>query len=183
MRVITGMARGKKLAALQGEQVRPTPDRVKEALYNIIQFEVEGRVFLDLFAGSGQIGIEALSRGAKLAVFVDASKESVSVVEQNLKATGFSDRAKVVNMDSMAYLMQKHQKFDIAFLDPPYRSGLLERVLNQVAEGMNLGGTIICEHPADEELPDSAGEFQKARSYRYGKIYLTLYRHKDVLEQ
>ncbi len=183
MRVITGTARGKKLAALQGDQVRPTPDRVKEALYNIIQFEVEGRVFLDLFAGSGQIGIEALSRGAKLAVFVDASKESAAVVEQNLKATGFSDKAKVVLMDSMAFLMQKHQKFDIAFLDPPYRSGLLERALDPVAEGMNLGGSIICEHPKDEELPDSAGEFQKAKSYRYGRICLTIYRHKDVLEQ
>lgn len=182
MRVITGEARGKRLATLEGEQVRPTPDRVKEALYNIIQFEVEGRTFLDLFAGCGQIGIEALSRGAKQAVFVDASKASVEVTQKNLKTVGFEDRAKVYQTDSLVFLSQKRGPFDLAFLDPPYRSGLLQRALELLPGCMSRGGTIICEHPREEELPEEAGDFRAVRSYRYGKILLTLYRHKDVVE-
>jgi 16S rRNA (guanine(966)-N(2))-methyltransferase RsmD len=99
MRIITGAARGKKLQSLEGERVRPTPDRVKEALFNIIQFDLEGRRVLDLFAGSGQLGLEALSRGAQEAVFVDSSRDSAGVVERNIAATGFGERAKVVNAD------------------------------------------------------------------------------------
>ncbi|WP_283610768.1 16S rRNA (guanine(966)-N(2))-methyltransferase RsmD [Faecalispora anaeroviscerum] len=180
MRIITGSARGKKLQSLEGERVRPTPDRVKEALFNIIQFDLEGRRVLDLFAGSGQLGLEAISRGAREAVFVDSSRDSVSVVEKNIAATGFGEQAKVVNADFASFLSRNPQPFDIALLDPPYRTGLLQQALPQVATVMNLGGTILCEHPSDEELPLSAGDFVKVRSYRYGKILLTVYRHKDV---
>lgn len=180
MRIITGAARGKKLQSLEGERVRPTPDRVKEALFNIIQFDLEGRRVLDLFAGSGQLGLEALSRGAQEAVFVDSSRDSAGVVERNISATGFGERAKVVNADFASFLSRNPQPFDIAFLDPPYRTGLLQQALPQTAAVMNHGGTIICEHPSDEELPLSAGDFVKVRSYRYGKILLTVYRHKDV---
>lgn len=91
MRIITGSKRGKKLVTLEGEQVRPTTDRVKESLFNILQFQLEGRKFLDLFAGSGQIGLEALSRGAALCVFVDSAKESIRVVEKNIQSTGLGD--------------------------------------------------------------------------------------------
>lgn len=104
MRIITGSKRGKKLVTLEGEQVRPTTDRVKESLFNILQFQLEGRKFLDLFAGSGQIGLEALSRGAALCVFVDSAKESIRVVEKNIQSTGLGDRAKVVGSDFAAYL-------------------------------------------------------------------------------
>lgn len=180
MRIITGTARGKRLQTLEGERVRPTPDRVKEALFNIIQFDLEGRRVLDLFAGSGQLGLEALSRGAHEAVFVDSSKQSISVVEQNVLATGFDKQAKVVNLDFASFLSRRPEPFDIALLDPPYRTGLLQQALPQTAAVMNPGGTIICEHPSDEELPLSAGDFVKVRSYRYGKILLTVYRHKDV---
>lgn len=183
MRIISGIARGRKLITLEGENVRPTPDRVKEALYNIIQFDIEGRNVLDLFAGSGQIGIEALSRGAAQASFVDASKDSIAAVIKNLESSGLAERAKVVNMDFASFLSQKSNHFDIAFLDPPYRTGILQRALPLTAAVMNKGGTIICEHPSDEELPETADDFMRARSYRYGKIILTLYRHKDVVEQ
>lgn len=176
MRIITGSKRGKKLVTLEGEQVRPTTDRVKESLFNILQFQLEGRRFLDLFAGSGQIGLEALSRGAAMCVFVDASKESIRVVEKNVQSTGLGDRAKVVSADFSSYLAACREHFDIAFLDPPYRSGLLERALPLVAQRMNPGGVILCEHPKDETLPETAGEFAQFRSYRYGKIMLTSYR-------
>lgn len=179
MRIITGSKRGKKLTALEGEQVRPTTDRVKESLFNILQFGIEGRRFLDLFAGSGQIGLEALSRGATQAVFVDSSRDSVRVAEQNVKATGFEASARVVQADFAAFLAGNREKFDVAFLDPPYRAGFLERALSLTAEHMNPGGIIVCEHPRDEELPDRAGDFSKCKSYRYGKIVLTSYRRAD----
>lgn len=176
MRIITGTHRGKKLLTLEGEQVRPTTDRVKESLFNILQFQLEGRRFLDLFAGSGQIGLEALSRGAAHCVFVDAAKESVRVVEKNIQSTGLGDRAKVVNLDFAAYLRTCRERFDIAFLDPPYRTGLLERALPLVAEHIAPGGVILCEHPKDEALPEEVEPFRKHKSYRYGKIMLTAYR-------
>lgn len=176
MRIITGSKRGKKLVTLEGEQVRPTTDRVKESLFNILQFQLEGRKFLDLFAGSGQIGLEALSRGAALAVFVDSSKDSIRVVEKNVASTGLGDQAKVVLADFASYLRGSRERFDIAFLDPPYRQGLLEKALPLVAERMNPGGVILCEHPKDETLPETAGAFRLQKSYRYGKILLTAYR-------
>lgn len=147
MRIITGSKRGKKLVTLEGEQVRPTTDRVKESLFNILQFQLEGRKFLDLFAGSGQIGLEALSRGAALCVFVDSAKESIRVVEKNIQSTGLGDRAKVVGSDFAAYLRGSREMFDIAFLDPPYRTGLLEQALPLVAQRMNPGGVILCRAP------------------------------------
>ena len=174
MRIITGSKRGKKLVTLEGEQVRPTTDRVKESLFNILQFQLEGRKFLDLFAGSGQIGLEALSRGAALCVFV--AKESIRVVEKNIQSTGLGDRAKVVGSDFAAYLRGSREMFDIAFLDPPYRTGLLEQALPLVAQRMNPGGVILCEHPKDEALPEAAGAFRLHKTYRYGKIMLTSYR-------
>lgn len=180
MRIITGSARGKKLLTLEGEQVRPTPDRVKEALFNIIQFDLPERRVLDLFAGSGQLGLESLSRGAREAVFVDSSRDSIQIIEKNITATGFGDKSKVVFQDFASYLSRETGSFDIALLDPPYRKGLLERALPLVAAVMNSGGTIICEHPTDEAVPDVTGDFLKGRSYRYGKILLTVYRHKDV---
>jgi len=182
MRVITGSARGRKLETREGEAVRPTPERVKEALFSIVQFELEGRRVLDLFAGSGQLGIEALSRGAREAVFVDASAESAAVVRKNVEACGFSGAAHVVHADFASYLAGNCGKFDLAFLDPPYRAGLLQQALPLAASHMNPGGTVVCEHPFDEELPLDAAGFRKERSYRYGKVMLAVYRRKDVPE-
>lgn len=183
MRVITGLARGRRLATQKGENVRPTPERVKEALFSALQFQIEGRRVLDLFAGSGQLGIEALSRGARQAVFVDASKEAAGIVQSNLEHTGFTDKSLVKNMDFASYFMQNTEPFDIAFLDPPYRTGLIQRALPMTAEVMNKGGTIVCENPIGEEMPETAGDFVRVRTYRYGKIVISLYRHKDVIEE
>ncbi len=176
MRVITGEARGRKLVTLEGDDVRPTTDRVKESIFNIIQFDVEGAYVLDLFAGSGQLGIEALSRGAKHGVFVDASQKSVDVVKQNLKTCGFEKRASVFCGDGKMYISLSHDKFDIAFLDPPYNKKIIDSVLPFVAEKMDPNGVIICESELREELPESAGDFVKHREYKYGKIKLTTYR-------
>ena len=178
MRVITGEARGRKLKTLEGLDVRPTTDRVKEGLFNIIQFDLPEARFLDLFGGSGQIGIEALSRGARQAVFVDESRASCQVIRENLRATGFQERARVVQMDAAAYLGGAAGPFDLAFLDPPYSSGLLQRVLPLLAERMAPGGIILCEHLKEETLPEAAGRFFRKKEYAYGRIRLTLYREK-----
>ena len=176
MRVITGTARGRKLNTLEGLDVRPTTDQVKEAMFSIIQFEVEGAAVLDLFAGSGQLGIEALSRGAQLAVFVEQSRKAQEVVRQNLLATKLAEHSRVTAMDAIAYLQGCRDHFDIALLDPPYRSGLLQKALPLLAPKMTPGGVILCESALDEELPQKVGAFKIKKQYRYGRIKLTAYR-------
>ncbi len=176
MRVITGSARGRKLVTLEGDDVRPTTDKVKESLFNIIQFDVEGSSFLDLFAGSGQIGIEALSRNARQVVFVDKSKKSVEVIKQNLKTTGFEKQAVVLNSDSLAFLQRRNEKYDIAFLDPPYSTGLLQKALEMLPSVMNENAIIVCEAPISEELPEEVGSFKAFKRYSYGKMALTTYK-------
>ena len=180
MRVITGTARGKRLATLTGDAVRPTPERIKEAVFSVVQFDIEGRRMLDLFTGSGQMAIEALSRGAAQAVMVDISRDSLRVAEENLHSTGLREKARLIRAEGEAYIASSRERFDIAFLDPPYRKGILQRVLPLVEEHMNPGGSIFWEHPAAEELPESVGRFSKIRDYRYGKILVTLYRCEDV---
>ncbi len=180
MRVITGTARGRRLLTLEGDDVRPTTDKVKEALFSIIQFEIEGRRVLDLFAGSGQLGIEALSRGAKNAAFVDSSKKSIDIIRQNIENTGFEKNSVVLNTDAVSFLRTRADKYDIAFLDPPYRTGLLQKALDGIDRVMSDGAVIVAECPADEEFPENAGTFKKTKEYKYGKIKLALYR--KVLE-
>jgi len=180
MRVITGSARGRKLLALEGMDTRPTSDMVKEALFSIVQFEVEGAVFLDLFAGTGQIGIEALSRGAHSVCFVDSSREAQRVILKNIETTGFKAKSKVSAADSLTFIKSCSERFDIAFLDPPYNKGIIPEILPFVAEKMAPGGIIICETEKTEQLPDEAGCFAKLKEYRYGKIKLTSYRSKEA---
>lgn len=179
MRVISGAARGRRLESLEGRDVRPTTDKVKESVFNIIQFNIEGRRFLDLFSGSGQMGIEALSRGASQAFFVDQSKQSAGVIKRNIDTVGFGDRATVVNFDAFSFLAGNSKKFDIAFIDPPYGTGLLQQILPVVAENMNKGGLIICESPLNEELSEKIGDFTLDRNYHYGKIKISIYCIKD----
>ena len=176
MRVITGSARGRNLITLEGEDVRPTTDRVKEALFSIIQFEIEGRKVLDLFSGSGQLGIEALSRGAEKAVFVDSSKKSLEVTKKNLENTGLLSGAVLINRESISYLRSVGEKFDIVLLDPPYKSGLLQKALAEMDSIVSPGGVVICEAPKDEELPEEIGSRFQSKKYNYGKISLTVYR-------
>lgn len=180
MRVITGTARGRKLKDLPGLDTRPTTDKVKESIFNIVQFDVEGRQVLDLFAGTGQLGIEALSRGAEKCVFVDAAREAVRVVEDNVKTTGFESRSRVVQGDSLAFLTSCREKFALAFLDPPYASDLLEKALKRMAEIdiMAENGIIVCESALDKLLPQLPPPYEMGRDYRYGKIKVTLYHRR-----
>jgi 16S rRNA (guanine966-N2)-methyltransferase len=176
MRVITGSAKGRRLMTPEGAQVRPTSDVAKEAIFSIIQFEVEGAQVLDLFAGSGQLGIEALSRGAAGAVFVDRSREAQSAIRHNLDKTGLAQRARLVAGDALSFLKVGAGPFDIAFVDPPYHLGLLGEVLPLVAGCMRPGGVILCESMRDERLPEAAGELSFRREYRYGRTKITTYR-------
>ncbi|MBQ3149930.1 MAG: 16S rRNA (guanine(966)-N(2))-methyltransferase RsmD [Clostridia bacterium] len=180
MRVITGIARGRNLEALPGDDVRPTYDRVKEAMFSIIQFEIEGRRVLDLFAGSGQLGIEALSRGAQSATFIDNSKKSIEIVRKNLAAVKMSDKATVIQADAASFMANCAGRFDIAFLDTPYDSKLIEKVLPDVARRMAEGGVIICETDLSGELPETAEDFNIYRTYKYGKTKITVYRRENI---
>ena len=181
MRVITGIARGVALKTPSGMETRPTSDRVKEALFSMIQFEVEGRRVLDLFAGTGQLGIEALSRGAASAVFVDASRDAANLVRENLRRTRLTDCARIVRRDSIAYLRSCHDKFDLILLDPPYAQKLLENALRQISEIDILSdrGIIICERPSEKSVLDPVPGLTLDRERRYGGTLISLYR-KDA---
>ena len=173
MRVITGKCRGRKLLEPAGMDVRPTTDQVKEALFNIIQFDIEGRRALDLFAGTGQLGIEALSRGAKECTFVDSSRESVRLVKENLRRCGLEGR--VLTCDAPGFL-RSGETFDLIFLDPPYGTGLDGKAMLAVKEFDNLskGGIMICESRPETVLPELPASYGSTRVYRYGKIKLTV---------
>ena len=178
MRVITGTARGRRLLEPEGMDTRPTTDRVKEGIFSSIQFEIEGRRVLDLFGGTGQMGIEALSRGAAHCTFLDLRKEAVGVIRENLKRTGFAEDAAVVQGDYLAFLTRCKEKFDLIFLDPPYGTGMLEKAMEIITEIdiVSENGIIVCESPAESVLPEGTAPYEKGREYRYGKIKITLYR-------
>lgn len=176
MRVITGKAKGKRLKTLEGMDTRPTTDRVKEGLFNIIQFDIPESRVLDLFAGSGQIGIEALSRGAKYAVFNDESRQSQQIIKENLINTDLFKYSRVISMDAKSYLDITKDVFDIVFLDPPYNSGILQVILPIVASKMSDRGIIVCEHEKNEQLPEKVLNFNLKKQYKYGKIAVSIYR-------
>lgn len=176
MRVITGSARGKKLKALEGNDVRPTTDRVKEAIFSIIHFDLEGAVVLDLFSGSGQLGIEALSRGAKYCRFVDKSAASVNVTKENIAAAGFVKDSAVTTADSVDFARDVRMTFDIALLDPPYNNGLIEKTMPFLADKMSDRGIVVCEHETGLELPESYGKLRRTKTYRYGRVGVTVYK-------
>ena len=176
MRVIAGKAKGIQLKTPEGMLTRPTTDRVKEALFSILQFDLPGTRVLDLFGGTGQLGIEALSRGAREAVFVDAREEACRLIRENLKRTGFT--GKVVRGDYLTYLAQCREKFNIIFLDPPYAEVFLENALNRITEIdiLRSGGIIVTERPLEKALSAEYDGFARSRDYKYGKTVLTLYR-------
>lgn len=179
MRVIAGIAGGRKIASLPGLDVRPTAEKVKEAIFSSIQFDLEGRRFLDLFAGCGQMGIEALSRGAESATFVDNSAVHLKTVKENLAATGLHCSAKVVCADFASFLATCTDTFDIAFLDPPYYEGLITDALLKTCQVMSAHGKILCEHPKEISLPDTVNDFYCYKEYNYGKIVISAYRRKE----
>lgn len=177
MRVITGSARGRKLETLEGLDVRPTTEIVKEAVFSIIHFRLPGAKVADIFAGSGQMGIEALSRGASRAVFVDQSRASLQVVRKNLQTTCLGGNAEVVMDGAESFLTRTHEKFDFIFLDPPYNKGYGEKLLPLLGRALAEEGVILFEHAKEEPLPDEAGGLVKLKDYRYGKTFVTSYTH------
>lgn len=176
MRIITGQLRGRILQTLEGEDTRPTAQRVKEGLFSAIQFDIEGRKVLDLFAGSGQLGIEALSRGAANCVFVDRNPEAAAVIRRNLTENGLAAVSRVLTQDAASYLAHLREAFDLVFLDPPYAAGLLEPTLQAVAPHLAEGGIVVCESDRELDMPDRAGALGLYRSYRYGRVVIWLYR-------
>ena len=178
MRVITGKARGINLKTPEGLQTRPTADRGKEALFSIIQFDIPGTRVLDLFGGTGQLGIEALSRGAKSATFVDASNTACNLIRENLKRTRLQEESRVICSDYLAFLGRCSEKYDIIFLDPPYAEVFLENALNRITEIdiLQSGGIIITERPLEKELSMDFPGYSRSKDYKYGKVLLTIYR-------
>jgi len=176
MRVISGTARGRKLKEPFGNKIRPTSDKVKESVFNIIQFDIEGRRVLDLFAGTGQYGIETLSRGARNAAFVDSSSESVKLIRENLKICGFSELSSVFARDVLRFL-ENEEKFDLIFIDPPYDSDIVDTALFKIVEfdKLNINGIIICESKADVTMPLLTLPYLMQRQYKYSGVMITKY--------
>ncbi len=178
MRVITGSAKGCRLETLDGLDTRPTAERVKEGIFSAISFEIEGRRVLDLFAGSGQMGIEALSRGARSCVFVDRNRQAAEIIRRNLRATKLEGASQVVCREAAEYLMQASGPFDLVFLDPPYAAGLTEPCMERLAGKLAPGASVVCETDRETELPETVGTLVLYRSYRYGRVVVRVYREK-----
>jgi 16S rRNA (guanine966-N2)-methyltransferase len=177
MRVTGGIGRGRRLKAPSGSHVRPTSDKVKQALFNILGEKVVDSVFLDLFSGGGGIGIEALSRHAGHVVFVDASKESCSVITQNLTQTGLGERAKVVLSTAESFLKKTSGPYDIVFLDPPYAEELQPLLSMIGAAGiLKFGSMVIAEHFKKQLSPTNTESLALYREARYGDTVLAFYK-------
>jgi len=178
MRVISGKARGTTLKTPDGLKTRPTTDRVKEAMFSIIQFDLPNARVLDLFAGSGQLGIEAISRGAKNAVFVDLQDSACSLVRSNLNKTHFEQYAQVIKSDYLSFLKMTSEKFDIIFLDPPYAEVFLENSLKMITEIdiLQTNGIIVTERPLGKDLLLDFSGYNRSKDYKYGNTLLTIYR-------
>lgn len=178
MRVITGTAKGRRLETLPGEDIiRPTSDKIKGAAFNSIQFDIEGRRALDLFAGSGQLGIEALSRGAGEVFFIDSNRDAVKIINKNIESCGFLDNSRVFNTDALSFLKTTKYKFDIIFIDPPYNSGLTQTSLKLSLNVISDGGIMVVETSINENLPYEIGSFKTEKVGRYSKTKLSIYRY------
>lgn len=182
MRVITGSARGRKLLAPEGLDTRPTTDLVKEAICSAIQFDLPCARVLDLFAGSGQLAIEALSRGAAHATLVESNRKAFQVIQQNITACGFSDRAQLLCTDAQAFLLRCLETFDIAFLDPPYGKNILPEILPMLIPHMQKNGILVCEHEPDLKMPAKIANFDLKKQKKYGKIFVTIYFGEEASE-
>lgn len=184
LRVISGLAKGRRLKSVKGMTTRPTADRVKESLFNIIREEIEDSIFLDLYAGTGSIGIEALSRGASKVTFIDQDKQAIKVLKENLVLTKFDEQAEVYQQDvqlALNILGKKKKVFNLIFLDPPYYKGLEEKTLEKILDNGILipNGLIIVEHLHKNILPDSMGKIQLIRTETYGDTAISFYRKRE----
>ena len=191
MRIVTGSAKGKKLVSLEGDATRPTSERIKEAIFSSIQFDVEGRRVLDLFAGSGQMGLEALSRGAEKATFIDLSREAMEIVKQNSKITGFFDVSHFLVSDWRNYIRKAsgREQFDLVFVDPPYAMQCCADAANYLAEKeLIIPGAIVVLESGEEEIdladPRLSG-YRAIKSTHYGKktfVNILFYEGREACE-
>lgn len=182
MRIIAGSCKGRSILAPKGMDTRPTLDRVKESLFGIIQFQIYGKTVLDLFAGSGNLGLEALSRGASFAMFNDMSREAVKVIRTNIEKLGFEEKTAVVSMDyAQAIRMVASRRFDIVFLDPPYRAGLMEGALCALSDSTVLSenAIVIAEHDAHIP-PEKSGKLELYDRRIYRDTALSFFRRGEV---
>ncbi|MGB2599574.1 MAG: 16S rRNA (guanine(966)-N(2))-methyltransferase RsmD [Candidatus Omnitrophota bacterium] len=183
MRIIAGEFRGRKIKQPESDQVRPTKDRIREAVFNIITELVPDANVLDLFAGSGAFGLEALSRGAKKAVFVEQGRENGGVIEENIKSLDVGDRAKVIISDvfkSLEELKEEKETFNLVFADPPYLKSVAKKTLIKINhyDILNHSGSLIIEHHTGESLPDSEGDVSIVKRKTYGNTSISIYRKK-----
>ena len=181
MRVIAGKARGVQLKTPDGMTTRPTADRVKEALFSILHFDLPGAKILDLFGGTGQLGIEGLSRGASSAVFVDEREAACALIKENLKRSRLLEQATVIRSDYQAFLRCCKEKFDIIILDPPYSEVFLENSLKMITEIdiLQTSGIIATEYPVGKELPAQCSDLIRVKERKYGQTMIALYRKKQ----
>jgi len=183
MRVISGSAKGRSLKAVPGISTRPTTDKVKEAIFSMIGPYFDGGYVLDLFAGTGGLGIEALSRGMQRAVFIDIEKKSIDTVQMNLRATGLAEQAEVYRNDAaraLKVLAKREQRFELVFLDPPYKMKVIAELIGSMEE-MNLLDThavIVVEHDAQDVLDEEIGRFEQQRRAEYGDTAVTIYKQR-----
>ena len=184
MRVISGKARGLKLNAPKNNDVRPTTDRVKESLFNMINPYMMESSILDLFAGTGSLGIECLSRGANKCIFLDSSKESIGIIKSNIKKARVEKESIVLNCDfksAINSLALKTETFDVIFMDPPYYKNMFDDALNSIDNNNLLkeDGIIVVEHDTKDKFPDSIGRLYKSRDKKYGNTTLTFYKMEE----
>lgn len=191
MRIITGSAKGKRLATLEGDATRPTSERIKGAIFSSIQFELEGRVVLDLFAGSGQMGLEALSRGAERAVFIDSSREAMEIVKKNARSTGFFERSHFLVSDFRNYIRKAagREKFDLVFIDPPYELKCCSEAAALLARsGLIIPGALVVLESGEEQIDlaeDRLSRYELIKSAQYGKktaVTILLYKGEEDAE-
>ncbi|WP_127531846.1 16S rRNA (guanine(966)-N(2))-methyltransferase RsmD [Paenibacillus kobensis] len=185
MRVIAGSAKGRPLKAVPGMNTRPTTDKVKEAIFSMIGPYFDGGLVLDLFAGTGGLGIEALSRGADKAIFVDKEKQSVDVVRHNTAAAGVSGRSEIYRNDAeraVKALAKREESFRLVFLDPPYRMTNMDELLGELAANglLEQEATIVVEHDAAHVYPEQFGGFEQRRSVKYGDTAVTIYTFRQL---
>jgi 16S rRNA (guanine966-N2)-methyltransferase len=180
MRVVSGICKGRPLKAVPGNTTRPTTDKVKEALFNMIGPYFDGGIGLDLFAGSGGLGIEALSRGLEKVIFIDRESKAIQIIHENIQACKFEEKTEVYRNDAdraLKALIKREISFDYIFLDPPYKSAQLVHLLEKIGEQHLLknGGIVVCEHSHDVELPQSIGLLTQIKHEQYGIIAITIY--------
>lgn len=185
MRIITGRAKGVRLDTLEGVATRPTSERVKEALFSMLQFDIQERSVLDLFSGSGQLALEALSRGASSAVMVDRSRDAVRIIKQNVNKTKLSELCEVYNCEFKEYITKnKGKKFDIVFIDPPYAAGLYSECLSLLlsCDMLKPSTLIVCESECDDLLADNAelgSQLEIFKKARYGRACIAIFKKKE----